>query len=234
MDYIREKIKKLLALGESPNENEARAALLKARSLMAEHKLKAEDLSEDAQVIRKTVGITCTKWTDSWAIELGVVVAEHYCCAAYRRRSGDRYELGLIGMDEDFELCKRILLYAYESVKSGCDAITFENRKRGMTEEYIRRARNSYGVGFCAGLDAAYAAQDEAHQDWALVLSKPKKVADKIAGMEKAEKPFMQQRFTPNDGLYLGNGYLDGLRFDPGKRLSAQSATDTAPRLDGA
>lgn len=38
MDY-KDKIKKLLALAESPNENEAQAALLKARQLMAEHML---------------------------------------------------------------------------------------------------------------------------------------------------------------------------------------------------
>lgn len=38
MDY-KDKIKKLLALAESPNENEAQAALLKARQLMAEHRL---------------------------------------------------------------------------------------------------------------------------------------------------------------------------------------------------
>ena len=32
MEPIKEKIAKLLALAESPNENEARAALLKARN----------------------------------------------------------------------------------------------------------------------------------------------------------------------------------------------------------
>lgn len=43
MDY-KDKIKKLLALAESPNENEAQAALLKARQLMAEHKIGEADL----------------------------------------------------------------------------------------------------------------------------------------------------------------------------------------------
>lgn len=38
IDY-KEKIKKLLALSESSNEHEAKAALLKARELMAEHNL---------------------------------------------------------------------------------------------------------------------------------------------------------------------------------------------------
>ena len=38
MADIREKIAKLLALATSPNEQEAREALLKARELMAKHK----------------------------------------------------------------------------------------------------------------------------------------------------------------------------------------------------
>lgn len=44
-DY-KEKIRKLLALEESPNEHEARAALLKARQLMAEHKLTEAELKD--------------------------------------------------------------------------------------------------------------------------------------------------------------------------------------------
>ena len=46
-DY-REKIKKLLALSESSNEHEAKSALLKAKKLMAEHKIAEIDL-EDIQ-----------------------------------------------------------------------------------------------------------------------------------------------------------------------------------------
>ena len=44
-DY-REKIRKLLALAESPNEHEAKAALIKAHQLMAEHGLNVRDLRE--------------------------------------------------------------------------------------------------------------------------------------------------------------------------------------------
>ena len=39
MANIKDKIAKLLALAESPNEAEAKAALLKARELMAKNKL---------------------------------------------------------------------------------------------------------------------------------------------------------------------------------------------------
>lgn len=62
IDY-KDKIRKLLALAESPEENEAKAALLKARKLMAEHKLREEDCKEPEKlkVIKRHVGITCTR-----------------------------------------------------------------------------------------------------------------------------------------------------------------------------
>ena len=43
MDY-KDKIRKLLALAKSPEPEEAKFALLKARKLMAEHKLSERDL----------------------------------------------------------------------------------------------------------------------------------------------------------------------------------------------
>lgn len=43
MADIKDKIAKLLALAESPNEAEAKAALLKARELMAKNKLTPEE-----------------------------------------------------------------------------------------------------------------------------------------------------------------------------------------------
>lgn len=62
MSKITEKIAKLLALAESPYEEEAKAALLQARRLMAEHKLMPEDIEpqENKKVIQECVGVTCT------------------------------------------------------------------------------------------------------------------------------------------------------------------------------
>lgn len=98
---IKDKIAKLLALAESPNENEAKAALLKARELMAEHKLRPEDVkkAKKEKVIRKVLDITCTAMTNPWAASLSAVVAEHYCCRAYRYRSAGskKNKIGLVG-----------------------------------------------------------------------------------------------------------------------------------------
>lgn len=83
---IKDRIAKLLALAESPNEHEAKAALLKARELMAEYKLRPEEISrsKDEKVIRRTTDITCTKMTNTWATRLSAIIASHYCCRAYR------------------------------------------------------------------------------------------------------------------------------------------------------
>lgn len=72
MSKITEKIAKLLALAESPYEEEAKAALLQARRLMAEHKLMPEDIEpqENKKVIQECVGVTCTKLSSPWTLPL--------------------------------------------------------------------------------------------------------------------------------------------------------------------
>ena len=48
-EQIKKKIKKLLALSKSPNENEAMAALEKARKLMEENGLSEQDCNVSIQ-----------------------------------------------------------------------------------------------------------------------------------------------------------------------------------------
>ena len=82
---ITEKISRLLALAASPYEAEARAALLKARQLMAEHKLCPEDITppERQRVIKESTGVTSTKMSSPWAVQLSAIIGEHYCCRHY-------------------------------------------------------------------------------------------------------------------------------------------------------
>ena len=61
MDY-KDKIRKLLALAKSPEPEEAKLALLKARKLMAEHKLSERDLEErNTTVIKRAISETFSK-----------------------------------------------------------------------------------------------------------------------------------------------------------------------------
>lgn len=66
MDY-KGKIRKLLALAKSPEPEEAKLALLKARKLMAEHKLTERDLEErNTTVIKRAIRETFSKKANSW------------------------------------------------------------------------------------------------------------------------------------------------------------------------
>ena len=107
---INEKIAHLLALASNnPSEAEAKAALLKARELMAKHKLRPVDCkqSENVRVIRELVGVECTAMTNPWAVSLSAVIAEHYCCCSYwSRYAGRRVNtIGFVGLEDDFEIC---------------------------------------------------------------------------------------------------------------------------------
>ena len=88
MDY-KDKIRKLLALAKSPEPEEAKLALLKARKLMAEHKLTERDLDEhDTTVIQQEIDETFSKKANSWMAPLSSIIGENYCCAAYRCKRG--------------------------------------------------------------------------------------------------------------------------------------------------
>lgn len=78
MDY-KDKIRKLLALAKSPEPEEAKLALLKARKLMAEHKLAERDLEErNTTVIKRAIGETFSKKANSWMDPLSIIIGENY------------------------------------------------------------------------------------------------------------------------------------------------------------
>ena len=121
MDY-KDKIRKLLALAKSPEPEEAKLALLKARKLMAEHKLTERDLEEhDTTVIQQEIDETFSKKANSWMAPLSTVIGENYCCAAYRCKRGAKttvWRVGFIGLKDDFEICTKIFKYAVRCIKA--------------------------------------------------------------------------------------------------------------------
>lgn len=227
---IKDKIAKLLALADSPSEGEAKAALLKARELMARHKLRPEDVkkAENVRVVKEHVGVSCTGMTDPWAISLSAIIAEHYCCKAYRtNQAGKKSKLiGFVGLEDDFAICKRVYLYAIDCIKATCKEISAENK--GISKTLIRQMCNAYGWGFCSGLKSAFAEQNQQHQEWGLVLVTPKQVMDVMNDMGKPKsfgRPDWADDWKKDHGR---RGYQDGREFDPETRLSDGKAVKSA------
>lgn len=183
---VREKISKLLALSTSPEQEEAKAALLKARELMVKYKIREDEIPEqNCKVIKQTLdNITCTKMTNPWIDTLANIIAEHYCCKSYRSRLYRKKEstIGFVGIEDDFNICKEAFLYAYDFVVGKCQRI---RACKSQDTSTTRKMANAYGLGFCIGLRKAYQKQCELHQEWGLVLQTPQPVLDVIKGFKK-------------------------------------------------
>ncbi len=224
MADIKLKIRKLLALAESPNENEARNALLKARALMAQHKLREIDLKDvgKQEVIRVETGVTCTAMTDFWAATLARIIAENYCCTSARAREDGKKtnSIMLYGFEEDVAVAKEIFLYAYNCVKNQCKRIRKEKKAQMWSGADIRKGCNSYGYGFAKGVSDAYEAQKSEHQEWGLVLQVPAEVMDFLHNRPGFKKTAFGKLDRRMSDLHEA-GREEGKKFSPNTKLRA-------------
>lgn len=224
VDY-KEKIKKLLALAESPNEHEAKAALLKARQLMAEHKIAEAELKdvEKQEVKNIRTEITCSKRRNPWVISLSAVIGENYCCRAYRNHGyGQQTQYtGFIGLADDVEICVAVFKYAVDCILAEIGRIKKENQC--YYSGYVKKLCDSYGYGFAMGIEAAFEEQQKANEDgWGLVLVMPQEVLD--ASRHLGNEHFHSRAEQEISGNAYAKGYRQGKEFDPTKRLAGEEA----------
>lgn len=220
IDY-KDKIRKLLALAESPVEAEAKSALLKARQLMAEYKLTEAELKEiDKQSVKNILtNINCSKRRNPWIVLLSSVIGQNYCCKGYRRyyKGKQTQYIGFIGLEDDVELCATIFKYAVDCVLAATKHIKNENMHYGAS--YVKKLCDSYGYGFCMGIDEAFTKQQKENQnEWGLVLVMSKEVEEATEKLGHA--PFearTQKEISSND---YARGYRSGKEFDPTNKIS--------------
>lgn len=214
---IRDKVKKLLSLATSPNENEAKAALLKAKKLMMEHKIsEAEVQGVDEQELTHLQCEEISWTTDSgeiWMVDLTNLIADNHLCACswstYRGRR--THMLEITGLKQDAELCREVIKYAVGFVRS---RIKIEQRRRSSSDP--KAVARSYAKGFVLGMSLMYDEQKDEHPEWGLVVSKPQEVDEymKSLGTKK-----VQTRQVEFDQLAYMRGQNDGMAFSPNKVL---------------
>lgn len=211
---IKEKIKKLLALATSPNENEARSALLKAKELMAKHKLEEADINPEKTELRS---ITCSdvKWTTdsghTWMVELCQLISNNYCCTtAWSTPRGSRtHTLVLTGVGDDVEVCKTAIEYAVQFVL---------HQMQVMARKLRTKDARSYAQGFIVGLDLAFENQRDDHPEWGLVVVKSEEVEEYERSLGTKSVAAKRTHYDPlaylkgqNDGEhYLDHVALEG------------------------
>lgn len=208
---IREKIRKLLALGTSANEFEARDALLKARELMARNKLSEADFEDRGSMELVHLECKAASWTSDsgniWMTKLCDLLCDNYCCAAaWQHAKGHRtYMLIITGMRDDAELCKTVVEYAVDFVVKETKVLKklYSNDYRSMTQ--------SYASGFISGLEMALEIQKEEHAEWGLVMVKPEEVNEYTKSLGSKSVKTKKSSFNPY--AYM-KGQNDGKNFD--------------------
>lgn len=215
MATIKEKIQKLLALASSPNEHEAKAALLKAKELMAKNKMTEADFEEIEK--QELVHVVCSQaaWTtDSgniWMTNLCKLICDEYLCtAAWSVPKGHRtYTLVITGMKEDADLCKSVVEYAVGYVLSAIKSL--QRRYRHSDSKSVAK---SYAEGFIVGLELAFDMQRQEHPGWALVVVKPDEVQKYEDGLGNRN---VKTKKTDFDPLAYMKGQTDGKNFNSKK-----------------
>ena len=225
-DY-KEKIKKLLALAESNNEHEAKAALLKAKELMAEYKIEEIDLidAKSRKVKRIYTQYEYTKRGEWWIGSLAQVIAGNYCCRCASNiphKGAQKRQIFFIGLEGDVEICEKIFGYAVESARKFGKLYLKENyRGVNLSSQDKNRLKNSYAIGFSNGVHEAFEVQkaekaESGEAGWGLVMVIPQEVNDDCKGF-RTDRYISRNRVVYRDAK--AQGYDEGRKFNPNGRL---------------
>lgn len=205
------KIKKLLALASSCNENEAQAAMLKAQEMLARYKLTMRDVqvSKPTQknVQEKRTPITFKKAT--WKGRLAWVVADNFGCYNFYYTQGT-HQVVFMGLTEDIETAAAVFEYAVEYINGRVKQLRQKYYRLG---ESTRGLENDYAQGFIAGLSQKYQEQKQQNQEWALVLIKPQAVIEAYHAKKFRKHPVnIGAKYFGDDYAYR-EGQYDGRNF---------------------
>lgn len=115
---IIERVKKLLALGESDNPNEAQNAMSAAHSLMQKYRISMTEMEMKTGIKEEIINdkdnpVFKAGRIPGWRSQLLGTIAQHCGCAAYKNRKykGDT-SLHLVGRESDINITKYMFDYA--------------------------------------------------------------------------------------------------------------------------
>jgi len=128
IEKIKRKIKKLLALSASPNENEAAAAIEKAREIMGEYGL------SESQCLYERHSARATKRASLWRSVLAKPVAWLYCCEVFR--VPHKGEMCFFGESFDAFMAREMYGYLSKTIERMARLNVKKSAKRPFREKY--------------------------------------------------------------------------------------------------
>lgn len=209
------KIKKLLTLSESSNENEAKVAMLKAQELLVKHKLTMKDINNlEVEDIKITKGISKVSFTKAkWKGQLARVIADNFSCYLYFT-SYYSNTCVFYGKEEDVNVCNIVLDYAMDCINTNVKKFKYQYKKEGKSTAGLE---TDYGLGFTNGLRESFKRQKENNQEWALMLQIDPRVEE---AYEQLRNGFKKKKGISLASSY--NGHIEAYNhaLEEGKKFS--------------
>ena len=219
---IAEKIKKLLALGSSPNENEAAAAVAKAQALMFAYNLGIEDLVDTkvSEVGERNTGMNILV---TWQSRLAQAVAASSLCGLFvvdqHRIIGGKYTakhdrtIVFVGRAHDAELAELIMGWLMGELNRLSNQYADLLRDENRTPAQRKIARRSWLEGAAATvanrLMAEFSARRSGTGGSALVVHMTADIEDYLAtkGLIRGKATTSLRK---HDGAAYAKGAMDG------------------------
>ena len=204
-DEILEKIKNLLALGDSAKNNseeEAKAAMLKAQQLMAKYDISASEVEEESEEVYAHE--ECEhKWDYAYRVPLANVLAKNFRCMVYIKGK----KIVFMGHSSDAKICRATFEFAYKFIQKKGNSLYNKRYTMGLPTKGVF---NSYAHGFIVGLNEAFNVQCTA-----LAIVTPQDVIDEFNDMSKdwGRKKTKNIGDDVTDNQVWREGRIDGKKF---------------------
>ena len=129
LDSVKRRIKKLLALSKSPNENEASLAMKMANELIAQYRLNESEFSDYTKKVIKS-----TKRYVEWRAILANAIEQLY--ATYHYRDVDTGNFIFVGDEFDVFMSTEMFLYLTKTVDRMAKNNIRKNAKYSFRQSY--------------------------------------------------------------------------------------------------
>ena len=233
-----DKVRKLLALAQSDNPNEAKAALLRACAIMAEYKLSQRDINkmQSGELEEVTFErLTYSNLRNIWMPRLARVIGDAHCCAAVARHKEGSVvnRIVFVGLGDDPHIACTIFDYAVHHIECRVQDTRRKNKEDsdsfyGFSNLKYVNARTSidvtnYGIGFASGLEKQYSEQNAEHsEEMSLMVIRPVQVENYLDGLEESD---LKPRKVSHDETARQEGYEAGYRFNPTPQIRSKGGT---------
>lgn len=183
------KIQKLLKLGSSPFDEEAKTALHKARELMLKYHIEEHDLQEEQKEEVETRSIV----VDKAVVDIYAMIARNNRCEAYvsTRHKGYRkteYHAVIVGFKFDVDCVETMGQFITNCFKNGLQQQRAKLKYQGEIET-TRGFKAYYHNGFVKGLKKAFDEQNSKNEYHLMVIT-PEEVKDKMDSLNLCKRVF--------------------------------------------